>query len=262
MIQNQPRYCGECGAALRPAARFCTGCGAPVAELVQDPRQLALPPAWASPPVARQSDDLRPAAPTLSYEVAYPEHQQRWSTLIRPLLLLPHLIVLLAFGAAVSVTATLAWCAIVVTGRYPHGLWELGERYLRWLANVATSLALLRDEYPPWGEGRTPVQFALAYPARSSRLSALLRLLLALPSLLAYGLLQYTWAVTWLFGWLAILITGRHPDGLWRFGRGLVRWTLALTAYVLLLTDRYPPFSVGSEAHDREPAALLTLDTA
>lgn len=249
---NGARYCGECGAVLRPAGRFCAACGTPVAELLQDPRQVSRPPAWPSPPPPRPGDASIP--PSLTYEVAYPGRQRRRSVLVRPLLLAPHLIVLLAFGTVVLVTATLAAVAVVFTGRYPRGLWELGERYLGWLANVATALALLRDEYPPWGEGATPVRFGLGYPERSGRLAALLRPLLALPSLVAYGLLGYTWAITWLCGWAAILLTGRHPEGLWRFGRGLVRWLLAMTAYVLLLTDRYPPFSVGSDAAETSEA--------
>lgn len=44
--------------------------------------------------------------------------------------------------------------------------------------------------------------------------------------------------------WFAILFTGRYPKGLYDFGVGAMRWRLRVEAYVLLLVDEYPPFSL------------------
>ena len=47
------------------------------------------------------------------------------------------------------------------------------------------------------------------------------------------------------FAWFAILFTGRYPRGAFGFVVGVMRWTLHVTAYAILLTtDRYPPFSM------------------
>ena len=45
--------------------------------------------------------------------------------------------------------------------------------------------------------------------------------------------------------WIAILVTGTHPRGLFDFVVGVGRWALRVQAYaILLVTDRYPPFSL------------------
>jgi hypothetical protein len=49
--------------------------------------------------------------------------------------------------------------------------------------------------------------------------------------------------VCWIIAWFAILLTGRYPGGLFDFVVGVMRWSLRVDAYsVLLVTDEYPPF--------------------
>ncbi len=49
--------------------------------------------------------------------------------------------------------------------------------------------------------------------------------------------------------WFAVLFTGKYPAGIHRFLTGTYRWTTRVSGYGMLMTDRYPPFSLD---HDDE----------
>ena len=94
-----------------------------------------------------------------------------------------------------------------------------------------------------------PVDVVVEYPERSSRLLALaallgtvIKLLLILPHLLVLALLGFVSSFVTVIGWIAVLILGSYPRGLFDFQVGILRWNLRVNAYFLSLTDRYPPF--------------------
>ena len=46
----------------------------------------------------------------------------------------------------------------------------------------------------------------------------------------------------------AVVVTGEYPEGIRDFLVGVSRWTLRVQAYVGLLTDEYPPFSLSASS--------------
>jgi hypothetical protein len=40
-------------------------------------------------------------------------------------------------------------------------------------------------------------------------------------------------------------MTGSYPEELYRFGVGVLRWNIRVEAYLLLLHDDYPPFTLA-----------------
>ena len=184
--------------------------------------------------------------------------RNRLTTAFRFILAIPHVLIVGSpgsvglggnsgtglFGAVVSLTSMISWFAILFTGRYPRGLWDFAKMYMGWRANVMTYAALLRDEYPPFGEGSYPVTFGVEYPERSNRWSVALRLILVIPQIIVLLFVLLAWMVTAVIAWFAILFTGRYPEGLYTFGVGVQRWTLRVQAYLFLMRDEYPPFSL------------------
>lgn len=150
------------------------------------------------------------------------------------------------FGALAAITALISWFAILFTGRHPEGLREIAAMYLRWRLRAVAYVALLRDEYPPFGDLPYPTSLALSpAPTERDRLSVALRVLLAIPHLIALWALGIVWFITTIIAWFAILFTGRFPPGLHQFGCGVLRWNLRVEAYLLLVHDTYPPFSLA-----------------
>lgn len=197
----------------------------------------------------------------VSYKVEAPEGaRNRLTVAFRLILAIPHILLVGGpgfglgvssdrtgvLGAVAGVSAFINWFVVVFTGRAIQGLLDLQRYYLRWRANVLAYEALLRDEYPPFGDGEYPVSTEFPAVAEGrNRWTVGFRLILVIPQVIVLALLLFAWLVTAVIGWFAVVFTGRYPGGLWRFGEGVMRWSLRVEAYLLLLHDEYPPFSLG-----------------
>ena len=89
-----------------------------------------------------------------------------------------------------------------------------------------------------------PLEYDVEYPGELSRWLIFVKFLLAIPHLIIlYGLGIATSAVTFIV-WFVILFTKRYPRELFDFVVNVNRWSANVTAYVFLLRDEYPPFSL------------------
>jgi hypothetical protein len=148
-------------------------------------------------------------------------------------------------GAVACVAAVIAWFAILFTGRYPNGLWRLASFYLRWRLRAVAYMTLLRDEYPPFDDDPYPARLGLEKPeGQRNRLTVAFRFFLAIPHIFILWLLSLVWAFTTAVAWAAILLTGRYPGTLYGFAIGVLAWGTRVEAYMLLLRDEYPPFTL------------------
>ena len=102
-------------------------------------------------------DDRYPATDdeqTVRLELDYPnvaEDLNRWLPLVKWILALPHYVVLALLWIGVLLSVLAAWVMILVTGRYPRGLFGFVVGVLRWTLRVnAYVFLLLTDRYPPF----------------------------------------------------------------------------------------------------------------
>ena len=148
-------------------------------------------------------------------------------------------------GAVAAVVAVIAWFAILFTSKHPRGLWDLTRMYMRWRTKAGAYTALLRDEYPPFGEAPYPVTYVVAYPETPrNKWSVGLRFFYLIPHVFVLFFLTLAWSITTVIAWFAILFTGAYPEGLYTFGVGVMRWSIRVESYALLMRDEYPPFSM------------------
>jgi hypothetical protein len=92
-----------------------------------------------------------------------------------------------------------------------------------------------------------PVRLDVDYPPRLSRLLIFVKWLLFIPHYIVLYVLAIVVYVALFISWFAVIITGGYPEGLFSFLLGFQRWTARVAAYLLLQTDRYPPFSLEDD---------------
>lgn len=78
--------------------------------------------------------------------------------LLKPLLLLPHMVVLFFVSLAALVMGWIAYWAVLFTGRFPQSLFRLVEGTIRWSARLTAWHFGLTDHYPPFALDNPPHQ--------------------------------------------------------------------------------------------------------
>jgi hypothetical protein len=181
----------------------------------------------------------------VTFEADYVEERSRLTAFFRLLLAIPLFIWLYFYGIAACIAIVIAWFAVVITGRFPKGLYDFIAGFTRFLTRVSGYTLLLTDVYPAFGGSDDP-----AYPIRMqfvplegySRLKAFFRIILAIPILIlryAMGILLEIGAFA---AWVVIVITGKLPRGLFDLLVLANSYTARSDAYLYLLTETYPPF--------------------
>ena len=192
-------------------------------------------------------------ATAMSYPITYEGTPQlsgrnRITALLRLILAIPHLLIVSAFSYVVQAIAVISWIAIVITGNMPRGLWNFGVGYMRWRTRTNAYLLLLTDDYPPFSmdeDANYPCSFVSGeYPTSRNRLTVLLRLIWLIPAAIYASIIGIIASILYVLMWLIIIITGSAPGGMYNFIAGALRIGTRLEAYMLLLTDEYPPFSM------------------
>ena len=148
-------------------------------------------------------------------------------------------------GGVAWLLAIVSWFTIVIAGEHLNVIRRYTRFYLRWRVRAVAYMMLLEDRYPPFGDHPYPASLTLSDPALPrDRLTVGFRIILAIPHFIVLFFLVFAWWVTSFVAWIVILVTADYPQGLYDFGVGVFAWLIRVEAYVLLLVDEYPPFSL------------------
>jgi len=204
--------------------------------------------------------------------IDYPEKLDRVSTFFRLIFVIPILVILTLLTANANDTVTVitdsgevvsritttglgitgglfvaTMLMIVFRQRYPRWWFDFALALNRFSNRVGAYMGLLTDRYPSTEEDQS-VHLDLEYPNVEQDLSRwmpLVKWLLAIPHYIVLAVLVVGAIFAILIAWFAILFTGRYPRALFDYVVGVGRWALRVQAYAfLLITDRYPPFSL------------------
>jgi len=214
-------------------------------------------------------------------EVDYPEKLDRLTTFFRILWIIPiSIILVLISGAGETITNTVflneagevirktqetvgglmiglvSATALMILFRqiYPRWWFDFSRELTRFEARVGAYATLLTDRYPSTVDEQS-VHLEIDYPNVKTDLNRwypLIKWLLVIPHYFVLFFLSIASFFAMIIAWFTILVTGRYPKSLFDFNVGVSRWWLRVGAYAfLLVTDRYPPFSLNSVYFER-----------
>lgn len=211
--------------------------------------------------------EQQPDAYPARLEVDYPEQLDRLSTLLRIPFSIPIGIIAYLMPVAPALAISLAvegyiddsgtgWYGaafflplvlmLLFQRKYPRWWFDFLLHLTRFQYRVTAYVGLLTDRYPATDDEQS-VHLDLDYPdaKQLNRYLPIVKWLLLIPHYVLGSILSVLALLAIIAAWFAILFTARYPQTLFDFVVGVGRYLLRVEAYgFLLITDRYPPFSL------------------
>lgn len=186
---------------------------------------------------------MHPVAYSARFE---PEGRSRLSVFFRGILVIPWMIVSIVYGIGAFFAVIVAWFALVITGRYPQGLYDFNAGVVRFSGRLNGFYYMFTDEFPSFGLGEDydyPVR-TLVEPAKPeySRLKVLFRIILLIPVYILTYIMSIILQLVGIVAWLVLVFTAKLPEGLYKPMRSSSAYLVKASAYGLLLTEDFPPF--------------------
>ena len=194
-------------------------------------------------------------SPSLTYplqlDLEAPANIARWRPLVQWLLVIPHFVVLYVLAIVQRVVLVISFFAILFTGAMPEGLFGFNAMVLRYQWRVLSYAMFMREGYPefafpmePTDPATDPARVSVQQAPTLSRGLIFVKWLLAIPHYVILFFLYVAVSVVAVIGFFTVIITGAWPEGMRTFVVGVVRWSARVSMYAMLMTDRYPPFSL------------------
>lgn len=176
--------------------------------------------------------------------------RNRLTTALRYFVALPWMIVGGIWFYAAYLLTIIAWFSLVFTGRYPQGIYDFNASFLRMYGRATGFYYLLTDVLPPFDgnpDDAYPIRVSVDGPQESyNRVSVFFRGLMLIPVYLVMMAVGVVAMVGIVVAWFAIVLNGRLSEDVQELIAKCSASFLRATAYMLLLTDRFPsPWDEG-----------------
>jgi Domain of unknown function (DUF4389) len=181
--------------------------------------------------------------------------RSRLTVFFRAFLAIPHYIWALLIGSVLVVVVFVNWFILLVKERTPDGLHSFIAGYIRYLTHLEAYFLIAANPFPAFyliGDAEYPVDLEIDPPQQQNRWKTLFRLFLAIPALLVASTLFFggsrgggyfaaglAFAVAFLAWWVG-LFRARVPRGMRDLLVFCLEYSAQLSAYLFLVTDRYP----------------------
>jgi hypothetical protein len=192
-----------------------------------------------------------PGVDPVRYEFDAPERVANWRPLVQWILAIPHLIVSQVLGYVMAVLGLVSFFTVLFTKQIPPGIFNFQVMALRYQYRVNSYAYFMHEKYPPFefattttDPGGEPVRVEIDRPEELHRWLPLVKWLLAIPHLIVltvYGIGAFFVMIAAFF---AVLFTGKFPLGMRDYVVKVGRYALHVQAYLYLLRDEYPSFSL------------------
>ncbi len=148
----------------------------------------------------------------------------------------------------------ISFFAVLFTEQIPRPIFDAIVMTYRYEWRAMSYALFMHEDYPPFDfdlsaddDGAEPhTSVRLAYPGNLARWKPLYKWFLAIPQYFVVIGLFIAGCLGVVAGLFAVLFTGEYPQGIRNFLVDAYRYALQVEAYVGLLTDRYPPFSLAA----------------
>jgi uncharacterized protein DUF4389 len=174
-----------------------------------------------------------------------PQKQSRLLLLFRGFLMIPHMVFAMVVILVAFILILVNFLSVLITGRAAFFGYLSGT--LRYMVRLQAYSTFLTDAYPPFSLGEAtdyPVRVSVATPGKIHRWRVF-SYLLCIPHIIVLYALVILAALCSFLAWFSILFTGHYPAGLYKITSSAVRYQARVNAYLYLITDEYPPFSLS-----------------
>ncbi len=92
-----------------------------------------------------------------------------------------------------------------------------------------------------------PIAYEADFNPEPNRWTTFFRLILAIPWLIVAVAYLIAFSITHFIAWIAVIILGRYPEGLYNLNSGFIRFFVRTGAWAYLQTDEWPPFGIKDD---------------